>query len=297
MSKIPSVVLKNGTKMPAFALGTYNNLTNCADSIGRALSMGYVHLDTAHAYQNEAWIGDAIQKVNRSDVFLTTKLDSCDNRPGDVVKALKTSLSKLKTEYVDLYLIHAPWTNDKAGAIENVDLLEVWYEMEECVELGLAKCVGVSNFNEAQVERLVKQCKKHQPLVNQIECHPWFNQDQVIEHHKALGVHVSAYCPIGRGTRIVDPSRPGMELLQDPVITALAEKHSTTPAHICIIFQIQRGASAIVKAASEANQRTNLDAFNTEVVLSSEDLAQLSALPQHRSLPFETKKQSSNYPF
>jgi len=303
MTHIPSFVLKTGQSFPGLVYGTYKITPNTCETVKRAISLGYNNIDCAKAYQNEAGIGDAISQalqdktVSREDIFITSKLVSSQAQPEQIVPALKSQLKDLKIDCLDLYLIHAPWVLDENDKVLDVDLLNVWKSMEECVELGLTKSIGVSNFNEAQVENLVKNCIKHQPVVNQVECHPWFNQEALIEHHTELNVHVSAYCPIGRGTRIVNPHMPGLELLQDPVIVELAKKHETTAAHICILFQLQRGVSAVVKSASEVNQKGNLKMFEKEVRLSGKDLFRLMDLEQHRSLPFEGKKGQPNYPF
>merc|ERR1711920_346956 len=286
---IPEFVLKSSQKFPALVLGTYKITENTCQTIKQAINVGYKNIDTAKMYKNEAGIGDAISSSEnpRENLFITTKLASNEAQPHQVIPALKTQLLDLKVDYVDLYLIHAPWVVDENDKVLDVDLIKVWEEMEECVNLGLTKSIGVSNFNENQVEKLVKQCKKHQPVVNQVECHPWFNQENLINHHRQLGVHVSAYCPIGRGARIKNPKNPGLELLNDPVILEIAESYKTSPAHVCILFQVQRGVSAVVKAASEKNQKANLEEFGKNIVLSGKDIFRLMDLEQHRSLPFE----------
>merc|ERR1712048_902742 len=156
MASIPSFTLKSGQKFPSLVLGTYKITENTCESISRAISLGYKNIDTAKMYQNECGIGDAIQKFERNNLFITTKLGSNEASPKQVIPALKQQLSDLKLNYVDLYLIHAPWVVDGNDQVLDIDLIDIWKEMEECVELGLAKSIGVSNFNENQVERIVK---------------------------------------------------------------------------------------------------------------------------------------------
>lgn len=310
MAKVPNFILSNGAKFPALGLGTYKIIANAETAVRTAIDLGYTHIDTAKAYDNEECIGKALNGdgIDRSKIFVTTKLDSSDARPGDVVAALKTSLSKLNLSHVDLYLMHTPWTTPRntstvgdgsteSAKVEDIDLLDTWNDMEECVELGLATSIGVSNFSEEQVELLVKNCKKHPPAVNQVECHPWFNQASLIEHHAKLNVHVSAFSAIGRGNRVVNSARPNLELLQDPLILELSKKYSTTPANICTRFQIQRGVSIILKAASTSNQKTNIRSFDSAIVIETSDMDRLLRLPQERGLTFEARSSLPNFPW
>lgn len=226
MTKI-ATTLQNGLKFPLLGLGTYKIIDDGENIFKRAIELGYTHIDTAKMYENEHELGKVFEKYPslRKKVFLTTKIDTAELHPGKIVPALKKQLESLKTDYVDLYLCHTPWSANKEGEPEpNHDLLDIWADMEKCVELGLAKSIGVSNFSETQVERLVKNCKIQPPQVNQIECHPWFNQRELIDHHKKLNVHVSAFTCLGRGTRLeLDGKR--VELLSDPVLQKIAEKH------------------------------------------------------------------------
>jgi len=298
MTKI-TTTLQNGFKFPLLGLGTYKIIDDGENIFKRAIELGYTHIDTAKMYENEHKLGNVFEKYPnlRKNVFLTTKIDTAELHPGKIVPALKKQLESLKTDYVDLYLCHTPWSASGQGEPEpNHDLLDIWADMEKCVELGLAKSIGVSNFSETQVERLVKNCKTQQPQVNQIECHPWFNQKELIDHHNKLNVHVSAFTCLGRGTRLeLDGKR--VELLSDPVLQQIATKHSVTTAEVCLKFQIQRGVSAIAKAASEKNQANNLAYAEKSWLLDEQDFKDLYSLPQSRTFWFENRKNCHNYPW
>ena len=220
------------------------------------------------------------------------------------MQACKDQLKALNLDYIDLYLIHAPWCVDpETGKHVDYDIVELWHELEKLVDLGLVRSLGVSNFNSDQCERLVKNCKKHQPQVNQIESHIWFHQTELLEKLTKLKIHMSAYLVCGRGNRI-----NGQELLKDEYLNKLAkDKYKTTPANFSIKFQTQRGVSAIVKAQSGENQWKNLENFfvfegqdgenkNNEFEIDEEDFQDIYKLPQIRGITYADNKGAPNWP-
>ncbi|KAJ8944861.1 hypothetical protein NQ314_009351 [Rhamnusium bicolor] len=210
MSKV--LKLNNGRELPVVGLGTYKSGPGeVKKAIKDAIDAGYRHFDCAWFYGNEAEVGIGLRakidegKVKRQDLFITSKLWNNFHAKDQVVPMLKETLNNLKLDYVDLYLIHWPfgfketaslWPVGKgAAAYSDVDYLETWQGMEECVNLGLAKSIGISNFNAEQIERLLKNCKI-KPVCNQVEVNPNLNQKKLIEFCKQRDIVVVGYCPL-----------------------------------------------------------------------------------------------------
>ena len=311
---IPNATLQNGQKIPLIGLGTYKFKLapeNTGDIV-KAFEMGYRHLDTAYFYKNEKYCGQEInnflknnqQNVKREDLFITTKLDTLRNRPDLCLQAAKDQISELNLDYIDLYLIHAPWSTDAEGNMVDYDMVELWHQLEKLVDLGLVKSLGVSNFNAKQCELLVKNCKKYQPQVNQVESHIWFHNNQLISDMQKLNIHVSAYLVVGRNDRISNhhKNKKGMKLLEEPLLLELTEKYASnilSPSDLCIKFTVQRGLSAIVKAQSAQNQAKNLNIFEEKFVdlkIDEADMERLFALPQVRGIVYEANKDHIHYP-
>lgn len=313
---IPTVTLQNGRKMPLFILGTYKfkNLDQPGD-LQNALNLGYRHIDTAKFYQNEHYCGQEINNflaeqaknnsknpITREDLFITTKLDTHNNIQGKVIAACKSQLQDMNLDYFDLYLVHAPWCTDATtGEYVNNDLVAMWHVMEELVNLGLCKSIGVSNFSFQQCQNLVQNCRQHQPQVNQIESHIWFHNNQLLADLKSINIHMSAYTVLGRWDRIHNHhlENPKTPMLEDKLLVELAKKYSVTASELAIKFQIQRGVSAIVKAQSNNNQNNNLNIFKDDLKnfkISEEDYNKIYNLPQVRGLTYDASKGHVNYP-
>lgn len=208
-------LLRTGRKIPQIGLGTWRaEDVEIEMAVKKALEIGYRHVDTATAYMNERAIGNVLSewlklgRVKREDLFICTKLPPIANRVGDVERYLRKSLSDLQLDYIDLYLIHTPFAlPETAGPFltdangdcvldTSSSLVEVWQKMEEMVDMGLVKNIGVSNFNEGQIKKILEN-SKIPPAVLQIEVHLYLQQSELIEFCQANEITVTAYSPLG----------------------------------------------------------------------------------------------------
>lgn len=269
-----AIKLQNGNLMPVLGLGTWRSKPHEAgDAVKYALTeAGYTHVDCAAIYDNEKEIGEAFSdvfssKVKRENVFITSKLWNTDHASDDVIKACKQTLSDLKLDYLDLYLMHwgiaLKYTNDKSKNTPNanIPIFETWQAMEELVDLGLVRSIGVANFNTMMIHDLLSYAS-HAPQVNQIELHPYLAQTELVEYCQDRGVAVTAYSPLGTpGTKSADAP----DLMADEVITKLAEKYSKTPAQILIRWAIQRNTIVIPKSTKPKRIVENTAVFDFEI--------------------------------
>ncbi|XP_040823963.1 prostaglandin-E(2) 9-reductase-like isoform X8 [Ochotona curzoniae] len=293
------VALNDGQFMPALGFGTYASdeipKSKALEATKIALDAGFRHIDSAYMYKNEEEVGQAIRSkiadgtVKREDIFYTSKLASMFHRPELVRPSLEESLKKLQLDYVDLYIIHFP------AALK---------AMEKCKDAGLAKSIGVSNFNRRQLEMILnKPGLKYKPVCNQVECHPYLNQSKLLDFCKSKDIVVVAYSALVNEKSMlcfstfssrVDQSSP--VLLDDPVISSLAEKHKRTPAQIALRYQLQRGVVVLAKSFNEKRIKENIQVFDFQ--LSSEDMKALDGL--NRNLRYTTADIFAghpNYPF
>ncbi|XP_078608534.1 aldo-keto reductase family 1 member B1-like isoform X3 [Branchiostoma floridae x Branchiostoma japonicum] len=291
----PTAVLSSGKKMPLLGLGTWQSTPEqVINAVKTAIDAGYRHIDTAWVYRNEKEVGQAIKeeiaegKIKREDVFVTTKLFVTFLQPEHVREAMMQSLGSLGLDYVDLYLIHGPTcfkygTNpyQPPGKLEDifddVDYIDTWKAMESLADEGLAKSIGVSNFNTQQLERLLQNCRI-KPAVNQVELHPYLAQQQLVDFCKRNDILVTAYSGLGA------PARPrraqsGEEepvLMEDPTVVEIGKKYGKSAAQVLIRYHLDRGVSVIPKSVTPSRIQANFDVMDFS--LSKEDLTSLGQL-------------------
>ncbi|XP_063832804.1 LOW QUALITY PROTEIN: aldo-keto reductase AKR2E4-like [Ostrinia nubilalis] len=304
--KAPTLDLNDGHKIPVVALGTGRGTAGAApidevrDAVFWAIEAGYRHIDTAAVYGDEEQVGqgvaDAIKKglVKREELFITTKLWNDKHARASVVPALRESLARLGLDYVDLYLIHFPIAAKSDGSPDDTDYLDTWKGMEEAKELGLAKSIGVSNFNATQIDRLVANSKV-KPAVNQIEVNPTLTQEPLVSHCQGLGIAVMAYSPFGflvtRKTADAPPPR-----VDDPTLLRIAQKYGKNTAQIVLRYLVDRGLVPIPKSANKDRIAQNIDLFDFE--LTKEEVAEISKFNKNVRVIHPTGwEKYPNYPF
>ena len=264
MQPAPKIPLNNGVLMDQVGFGTYKVPSQDAAGLCReALTAGYRHVDTAALYGNEAGVGEAVRGfvadggAKRSDVFVTSKVWNNDQGYDTTLQAFDASMSRLGLDYLDLYLIH--WPCPQRGEYVNT-----YRALEELYASGRVRAIGVSNFQPAHLEQLL-EATGIVPAVNQIELHPWLQQDQLRSLHQRLGIQTVAWSPLGRGA-----------VLADPVVLRIAAELNRTPAQVILRWHLDSGNVVIPKASTPERIAGNLDVFSFE--LSDEQRAAIDGL-------------------
>ncbi|XP_015514378.1 aldo-keto reductase family 1 member B1-like [Neodiprion virginianus] len=310
---VPKVKFNNGKEIPVFGLGTWKSKPGeVTQAVKDAIDIGYRHIDCAHVYGNEKEVGAALKAkfaegvVKREDLFITSKLWNTFHRPDLVEPALKTTLSDLGLEYIDLYLIHWPFgykedpttlfpsNPDGTVAYSDVDYLDTWKAMEAVNKKGLAKSIGVSNFNSEQLERVVKNAEIL-PVTNQVECHPYLPQLKLSEFCKSKNIILTGYSPLGSPDR--PWAKPGdPQLLEDAKLKELAVKYKKTPAQVVIRYQIDRGHVVIPKSVTKSRIAENFNVFDFK--LAPEDIEYINSFDCNgRICPLDNVKTHKYWPF
>lgn len=254
------VTLNNGIKMPQEGFGVFqvSDAKQCEQAVLDAIESGYRLIDTAAAYMNEEAVGSAIRNcgIPREELFITTKLWVQDASYEGAKRAIETSLKKLGLDYMDLYLIHQPM-GDYIGA---------YRAMEEAYKVGGLKAIGVCNFYP---ERLADFCETVEivPMVNQVELHPFFQQQQALDLMKEYGVIPEAWGPFAEGKH---------GIFTHPVLSSIGEKYGKSAAQVALRWNIQRGVVVIPKSVHKERMEQNMDIWDFE--LSVEDMAEIAKL-------------------
>ena len=256
------ITLNTNNKIPQIGFGVFqivgDELTE--KSCLEALKIGYRHIDTAHAYHNEKGVGEAVKKsgIPRNEIFITSKIWANECAEGKTKKAIERMLKRLNMEYLDLLLIHWPFG----------DYVSAWKEMEECVKEGKIKNIGLSNFYGEHLEKILKNCNI-KPCVNQVECHPYFPNDDLREKMKEFNCFIEAWSPIGRGDK---------KLLGEKILEEIAKKCNKTVVQILIRWHLQKGNIVLPRSINPQHIQENFNVFDFEI--SKDDMEKISNLKQ-----------------
>ncbi len=255
------LTLNNGVKMPLAGFGTFKiaDAAECERNVASAIDAGYRLIDTAQAYSNEEYVGNAIKNcgVARDELFITTKLWFRNFEKADAEKSLNESLKKLQLDYVDMVLLHWPYGN----------VYEAWRTLERFYEAGKIRAIGISNFDADRMIDLIT-FNKIKPCVNQIEMHLFCQRKNDRRWLEKYGLAPQAYAPLGQGR--------ANEMFENEVVKEIAAGHGKTPAQIALRFLVQNGVSVIPKSVHTDRIKENIDIF--DFALTAEEMKALSAL-------------------
>jgi len=268
----PAFTLNNGVAIPAIGLGVFQSKPEeTSAAVASALKVGYRHIDTAAAYRNERQVGEGIRAsgVDRSEIFLETKVWVSDYGYDETLHAFEKSTRKLGFDELDLLILHQPATH----RFERT--LAAYKALETLLADGRVRAIGVSNFMPDHLARLLAETEVV-PALNQVELHPYFSQPAVQAADAAAGVLTQAWSPIGGITFYPGWGEERKSVMDDPTIAAIAAAHGKSPAQVMLRWGIHEGRSVIPKSINPARIAKNFDVFDFE--LSAEEMAQLDAL-------------------
>ncbi|UFN42654.1 aldo/keto reductase [Nocardioides okcheonensis] len=259
---VPSIKLNDGTTIPQLGFGVFQiDPADTVEAVTTALEVGYRHIDTAEMYGNEKEVGEALRSsgIAREEVYVTSKLNNGFHRPEDAERAFEKTLSDLGLDKIDLFLVHWPLPTRYDG-----DFVSTWRTMASFVEDGRAASVGVSNFQPAHLQRIVDETGVV-PVINQVEVHPYFTNEEVRAANAEHGIATEAWSPIAQGG-----------VLDDPVISEIAEAKGKSTAQVTLRWHIERGDIVFPKSVTRSRVEDNFDLFDFS--LTDDEVARISAL-------------------
>ncbi|KAJ0170164.1 hypothetical protein K1T71_014092 [Dendrolimus kikuchii] len=279
--KIPNIKLNDGRAIPALGYGTCLGLNDkyefvltdvpkMVEALSYAIDIGYRHIDTAHLYRVEPEVGEVINKkieegvVKREEIFITAKVWNHFHREADVEKSIRDSLRRLNMDYVDLALIHWPVSISQDGVDENIDYLDTWRGLEAVLKKGLAKSIGVSNFNLEQMKRLLANCVIP-PATNQVEINLNLGQKELVEYCQANDVHIIAFSPLGTMVPTRSPPNSPEPKLNNPTMLEIAGRYGKTVTQVALRYLYQRGIVSIPKTVTKSRVLENASIFDFEL--------------------------------
>ncbi|KAI8079099.1 NADP-dependent oxidoreductase domain-containing protein [Gilbertella persicaria] len=273
MSKVPTVKLNSGYDFPLIGFGTFGGHDapeQVYEASKCALEKGYRHFDTAYSYGTEDVLGKAIKEsgIPRKEIFITTKLWQNFHEPEHVGPVFERSLKNLGLDYVDLYLMHFPFSwkfqgyeldNLKSSDVTRVPIIDTWRAMEKLVKEHKARSIGVSNFTIPMLEELLSKCEIP-PAVNQVEIHPKLPQEELFAYCKSKNIILTAYSPLGN---------PGyrnnmVKTVEEPVVTDIAKKYNKSPQQVLLNWGVNRGYAVIPKSVTPSRIEANLEFFKLD---------------------------------
>ena len=254
------ITLNDGNKIPQFGLGVFqiSGDEKTKEACLEAFKLGYRHVDTAHAYQNERGVGQAVKEsgLPREEIWITTKLWPSEYGEGKTAKAIDKMLERLQTDHIDLLLLHQQFG----------DYLGAWKDMEKAVAESKVKSIGLSNFESERLEEVLAAATIH-PSVLQVECHPYYQQNDLKKRIAPYNTVIESWYPLGHGDAA---------LIEEPVFTKLAEKYGKTNAQIILRWHIQEGIIVFPKSSNPVHIKENIDIFDFE--LTEEEMNEIRQL-------------------
>ena len=265
-TQVPKIELRGGVEIPQLGFGVFQVPPDeTVESVGRALEVGYRHVDTAAAYRNEEQVGEAIRAsgLARDEVFVTTKCFNTNHGYDEATAALQRSLSRLGFDALDLYLIH--WPVPKRDRY-----VDTWRAFVDAEKAGRTRAIGVSNFQPDHLRRVIDETGVT-PAINQVELHPYFQQRELRRAHEELGIVTEAWSPLAQGA-----------VLDEPTITTIADAHGKTPGQVVIRWHLQLGNVVIPKSVTPERIAQNFDVFDFD--LSGEEMGAIEALDRNKRI-------------
>lgn len=276
-----NITFYNGNEMPIVGLGTFRveNNDECAASVKHAIENGYTHIDTAMIYENEDKVGQGIAEglastgLKRSDLFITSKLWLDDYGRQNVADAYETSLNKLGLDYLDLYLMHWPGTDEAL-------MIDTWQGMEDLYKNDKVKNIGVSNFNIEHLEALLAQVSI-KPVINQVEFHPYLLQSSLNRYLEVQNIHMESWSPLMNA-----------QILEDETVNAVANEVGKSPAQVIIRWNVEHGIVVIPKSVTPSRIEENINVF--DFALTAEQIEKLDNLNEERRIGPDPAKYSGH---